>query len=49
MLDGRLQVIDVGSRERLKAFEEKLGPTMQEANVPNPKVTEFEVHNFEAA
>ena len=50
MLDGRLQVIEVwDSREQLEAFEEKLGPAMQEANVPNPKVTEFEVHNFEAA
>jgi len=48
MLDDRLQVIEVWeSSEHLEAYEKQLGPAMKEANVPDPLVSQFEVHNMD--
>jgi len=48
MLDDRLQVIEVWeSSEHLEAYEKQLGPAMEEANVPDPLVSQFEVHNMD--
>ncbi len=48
MLDGRLQVIEVwDTKEDLEAYEAVLMPVLQEANVPEPAVTEFEVHKLD--
>ncbi len=48
MLDGRLQVIEVwDSVEHIEAYADTLAPALQEAEVPEPKVTEFEVHKLD--
>ena len=47
--NGTLYVIEVWeSREAIERFMEgPLGPALEEAGIPEPKVTEFEVHNEE--
>lgn len=48
MLEGRLQVIEVWeSSEHLEAYEKQLGPALEDANVPDPLVSEFEVHKMD--
>ena len=48
MLDGRLQVIEVWeSPEHIEAYMASLGPALQEADVPEPSVTEFEVYRLD--
>jgi hypothetical protein len=43
-----LYVVEVwDSREDSEGFMAEIGPAMQEAGIPEPKVTEFEVHNEE--
>lgn len=45
--EGRMYVVEVWeSREHVERFMQgPLGPALQEAGVPQPKITEFEVHN----
>ncbi len=47
--DGGLMVIEVwDSSEHIDRYmEEGLGQAMQEAEVPEPTITEFEVHNLD--
>jgi hypothetical protein len=47
---GTLYVIEVwDSREDIERFMQgPLGPAMEEVGVPEPKITEFEVHNEES-
>ena len=50
MLDGHLQVIEVrDSAEHAEAYMEVVGPALEENEVPEPTVTEFEVHNYVSA
>lgn len=48
MLDGRLQVIEVWeSTKHIEAYMETLGPAMQGADLPEPVISEFEVHKLD--
>ncbi len=49
--NGRLYVVEVWeSREHIERFMEGgLGAAMEEARIPEPKITEFEVHNEDLA
>jgi hypothetical protein len=47
--DNGLMVIEVWeSPEHIERFmQERLGARMEEAQIPEPKITEFEVHNLD--
>lgn len=46
--DDGLRVVELWeSAEDIERYFERLGPALQEVGVPEPKVTEFEVHNVE--
>lgn len=49
--DGRLYVVEVWeSREDVERYMDgQLGTAIEEAGIPEPKVTEFEVHNEDSA
>lgn len=46
---GTMYIVEVWeSREHVERFmQERLGPELQKAQAPEPKITEFEVHNMQ--